>query len=345
MAFFCMLKLKDVSATGEGASKNMAKQVAALCVWKKILKIPVISAILNQSDASPMMATSALALFGEDHLLSLKQRKKLRDLLVLVATNIEGEPLPIAEPIAEHIVEPIAESIPIPKKTPASLGIYELPYPDVGPVVKNQQTLKCTAEAKVPPLMHVKPNPSTIRKKAPESLGNNRSPYPYEEAAEKTVSGNSLKLEPRYGRNIPDPGPTSYGVRTHLLQDDYFFKFPKDLKEAAFKVINSKDFETKKEHAEALLAALLLIYIIAPVLSREAAFKVINSKDFETKKEQAEALLAALQLNYTMAPVPCKNTKYPLVSLTLHCDYNGLFIDQKSNIYDVIIEYLNDMLR
>ncbi|XP_026846928.1 uncharacterized protein LOC6597807 isoform X2 [Drosophila persimilis] len=305
--FFCMLKLKDVSATGEGASKNMAKQVAALCVWKKILKIPVISAILNQSDASPMMATSALALFGEDHLLSLKQRKKLRDLLVLVATNIEGEPLPIAEPIAEHIVEPIAESIPIPKKTPASLGIYELPYPDVGPVVKNQQTLKCTAEAKVPPLMHVKPNPSTIRKKAPESLGNNRSPYPYEEAAEKTVSGNSLKLEPRYGRNIPDPGPTSYGVRTHLLQDDYFFKFPKDLK--------------------------------------EAAFKVINSKDFETKKEQAEALLAALQLNYTMAPVPCKNTKDPLVSVTLHCDYNGLFIDQKSNIYNFIIEYLNDMLR
>ncbi|XP_017155298.1 uncharacterized protein LOC108164181 isoform X2 [Drosophila miranda] len=292
--FFCMLKFKDVSATGEGASKNMAKQVAALCMWKKILKIPVISAILNQSDASPMMATSALALFGEDHLLSLKQRKKLRDLLVLVATNIEGEPLPIAEPIVE--------SIPFPKKTPASLGIYELPYPDVDPFVKNQETLKCTAEAKVPPLMHVKPKPSTI----PKSLGNNWSPYRYEGAPKKTVSENYLKLEPRYGRNIPDPGPTSYGVRTHLLQDDYFFKFPKDLK--------------------------------------EAAFKVINTKDFETKKEQAEDLLAALQLNYTMAPVPYKNTKDPLVSVKLHCDYNGLFIDQKSNIYNYIIEYIDDML-
>uniref|UniRef100_B5DTK6 Uncharacterized protein, isoform A n=2 Tax=Drosophila pseudoobscura pseudoobscura TaxID=46245 RepID=B5DTK6_DROPS len=290
--FFCMLKFKDVSTTGEGASKNMAKQVAALCMWKKILKIPVISAILNQSDASLMMATSALALFGEDYLLSLKQRKKLRDLLVLVAANMEGEPLAIAEPIAERIVEPIAESIP----TPASLGIYELPYPDVDP----------EAEAKVPPLVHVRPKPSTIRKKAPESLGHNGSPYPYEEAAEKTVGENSLKLDPRYGRNIPDPGTTSYGMRTHLLQDDYFYKFPKDLK--------------------------------------EAAFRVINSKDFETRKEQAEALLAALQLNYTLAPVACKSTKDPLVSLKLHCDYNGLFIDQKSNIYNHIIEYLADML-
>ncbi|XP_022218850.2 uncharacterized protein LOC111071680 isoform X2 [Drosophila obscura] len=75
-----------------------------------------------------------------------------------------------------------------------------------------------------------------------------------------------------------------------------------------------------------------------------AAFKVINSKDFKTKKDQAVALLAALKLTYTMDLVPCKDPRDPLVKVELHCDYNGLFIDFKRNIYNYIIDYLRDML-
>ncbi|XP_022218848.2 uncharacterized protein LOC111071680 isoform X1 [Drosophila obscura] len=289
--FLCQLKLKDVHATGEGSSKNIARQVAALRMWKKILKIPVIRAILEQADASAMMPTTSRGpLFGEIHLLTIKQRKKLRELLLLVANNITSDPefsipkpipkpnpKPIAKPnpkpnpkpIAKHIPKPIFKTIPqkLPALTLESAGcLIELPYPDDDPVERTP-SFECNSEK---------------------------------------TNGSSHNYEPRHRYTKPGCGPSSNFMKIKMSDHNYFKNFPTELK--------------------------------------VAAFKVINSKDFKTKKDQAVALLAALKLTYTMDLVPCKDPRDPLVKVELHCDYNGLFIDFKRNIYNYIIDYLRDML-
>ncbi|SPP78632.1 uncharacterized protein LOC117581072 [Drosophila guanche] len=285
--FLCHLKLKDVQAVGEGASKKNAKQAAALHMWKQILQIPVIREVLEQADSSALMSTSRGTLFGEISSLSIKQRRKLHELILDVSNHIRAEPdfsmpksIPKAIPkdiqtnIPKPIPAPILESIqrPNPGRVQAQLpevklNLIELPYPDDEPVKKPLKT---------PPL----------------------------ESKMKKINEIPLRPEPCY-RYIK-LGNNSNIMKIRTSDHNYFKKFPTELK--------------------------------------EAAFKVINSKDFPSEKEQAEALLAALELSYTMELVPSKNPSDPVVSVELHCDYLGLFLDFKRNIYSHIIDYLKDML-
>ncbi|EDX04140.1 uncharacterized protein LOC6731402 [Drosophila simulans] len=78
-------------------------------------------------------------------------------------------------------------------------------------------------------------------------------------------------------------------------------------------------------------------------LVKEAAFKVIHSDDYESYQQKAMSLLSALNIKPTITTLNSMS-KEPLMCFELNCEIDVVLVAQESKIYHDVIHYFTTML-